>query len=103
MSFHFQVCVNCGMGQPGYPHPAECPRPKYVGKPDPDAPCARPTAPTQRTFLVSVRETRLFWDQVEVRAATPEEAEALARDEYELDWSDSSELSVTTEVLEVKP
>lgn len=33
-----QVCVNCNRGTPGYPHPADCPRPKYRGEPDEDSP-----------------------------------------------------------------
>lgn len=61
------------------------------------------TFPPIRSYLVIIRETRLFWDQVEVQATTPEEAEDLARDRYEVDWSESSELSVTSEILEVKP
>lgn len=40
----FQICVNCDRGQPEYPcsHGRDCPRPKYSGWPDPDAPTYRP-------------------------------------------------------------
>lgn len=103
MSADFQVCVNCGIGQPGYPHPVECPRPKYMGAPDPDARRPLPAFPPTRTFIVAVRETRLFWDQVRVHATTPQEAEALALQQYAADWDESLALTVTSEVLEVKP
>ena len=55
------------------------------------------------TYVILVRETRLFWDHVEVRATTPHEAHQLASQEYELEWSESEELSVVYEILEVKP
>lgn len=60
-------------------------------------------SPAPRGFVVLVRETRLFWDQVQVQATTPEQAQELALEAYQLDWSESAKLAVHCEVLEVKP
>jgi len=52
-----------------------------------------------RTYLVRVLETRLFWDTVEVTAESEEAACEAALEEYQLDWSDSSEQDIEVAVI----
>jgi len=42
-----------------------------------------------KSFRVQVAETRVFWQVVEVNAQTWEEAEQLAIEAFECDWSNS--------------
>jgi len=53
------------------------------------------TFPTPKTYVILVCATRVFWGQVKVSATLPTRQNKLAPEEYELDWSGSSELAVT--------
>lgn len=85
----FQVCVNCGEGRPGYPHPASCPGPKYVGEPDRPA---QGHTPAPWTFERHPSGSQYFGNIIghytpgiirtitcQLRYGTPEEQEANAR------------------------
>jgi hypothetical protein len=52
-----------------------------------------------RSYTVHVRETRIFWDTVEVQASSEEQACELALEEFQVDWSDSEEVDITTSII----
>lgn len=55
-----------------------------------------------RNYTVHVRETRVFWDTIEVQASSEEEACELAVEEFRCSWTDSDELEVRATVREVR-
>lgn len=51
------------------------------------------------SYTVQVREKRVFWQTMQVEAASEEEAEQLALEDFQVDWSDSDELETEVTVL----
>ncbi len=54
-----------------------------------------------RTYTVHLRETRLFWSTVTVKAQSEDEAKELAEEQFEVDWSDSAEVESEVVILAV--
>jgi len=52
-----------------------------------------------RTYTLHLCETRLFWGTVTVQAQS--EGEELARERFELDWSNSTEVESEVRILAV--
>jgi len=55
-----------------------------------------------RIYTIHVRETRVFWDTVEVQASSEGEARELALEEFQCDWCNSDDTKTEATVRAVR-
>ena len=53
----------------------------------------------KKRYEVHVTETHFFWGSVEVEARSQQEAQEIAAEEFQVDWSDSDLLDWGTQIL----
>jgi hypothetical protein len=58
--------------------------------------------PKLRVFTIQVQQTFVFYGNVEVTAATEEEAREQAIEEFQCDWSRADETDLSTHLIAVE-